>query len=90
MAIKDGLIDKDSVNLSDMKKYRATLAEYMRDKGYRPQAELFRQLFNQKILRAVYSNNQVQEVLTDFASTILTFRSPKVAVLNISRLMKEM
>ena len=66
LAIKDGLINKDSVNLSDMKKYRATLAEYMRDKGYRPQAELFRQLVNQKILRAVYSNNQLQEVLTDF------------------------
>jgi len=66
LAIKDGLISKDSVNLSDMKKYRATLAEYMRDKGYKPQAELFRQLVNQKILRAVYSNNQLQEVLTDF------------------------
>jgi uncharacterized protein (DUF1800 family) len=66
LAIKDGLINKDSVNLSDMKKYRATLAKYMLDKGYRPQAELFRQLVNQKILRAVYSNNQLQEVLTDF------------------------
>ena len=66
LAIKDGLISKDSVNLSDMKKYRATLATYMRDKGFRPQAELFRQLVNQKILRAVYSNNQLQEVLTDF------------------------
>ncbi len=66
LAIKDGLITKDSVNLSDMKKYRATLAKYMLDKGYRPQAELFRQLVNQKILRAVYSNNQLQEVLTDF------------------------
>jgi uncharacterized protein (DUF1800 family) len=65
-AIKDGLINKDSVNLSDMKKYRASLATYMRDKGYRPQAELFRQLVNQKILRAVYSNNQLQEVLTEF------------------------
>ncbi len=66
MAIKDGLINKDSVNLSDMKKYRVTLAEYMREKGYKPQTELFRQLVNQKILRAVYSNNQLQEVLTDF------------------------
>jgi uncharacterized protein (DUF1800 family) len=66
LAIKDGLINKDSVNLSDMKKYRASLATYMRDKGYRPQAELFRQLVNQKILRAVYSKNQLQEVLTDF------------------------
>jgi len=66
LAIKDGLINKDSVNLSDMKKYRATLASYMLEKGYRPQAVLFRQLANQKILRAVYSNNQLQEVLTDF------------------------
>lgn len=66
LAIKDGLVNKDSVNLSDMKKYRATLAIYMRDKGFRPQAELFRQLVNQKILRAAYSNNQLKEVLTDF------------------------
>jgi len=66
LAIRDGVINKDSVNLSDMKKYREQLGAYMRDKGYRPQAELFRQLVNQKILRAAYSNNQMQEILTDF------------------------
>jgi uncharacterized protein (DUF1800 family) len=65
-AIRDGAIDKDSVNLSDRKKYREQIAAYMRDKGYKPQAELFRQMINQKILRAAYSNNQLQEVLSDF------------------------
>lgn len=65
-AIRDGVIDKDSVNLSDRKKYREQIAVYMRDKGYKPQAELFRQMINQKILRAAYSNNQLQEVLSDF------------------------
>jgi len=66
LAIRDGVINKDSVNLSDMKKYREQLGVYMRDKGYRPQVELFRQLVNQKILRAAYSTNQMQEILTDF------------------------
>jgi len=66
MAIRDGVINKDSVKLSDMKKYREQLGAYMRDKGYRPQAELFRQLVNQKIIRATYSTNQMQEILTDF------------------------
>jgi uncharacterized protein (DUF1800 family) len=66
LAIRDGVVDKDSVNLSDRKKYREQIAAYMRDKGLKPQADLFRQLVNQKILRAAYSNNQLQEVLTDF------------------------
>ena len=65
-AIRDGVIHKDSVNLSDRKKYREQIAAYMREKGYKPQSDLFRQLVNQKILRATYSNNQLKEVLTDF------------------------
>jgi uncharacterized protein (DUF1800 family) len=65
-AIRDGVIHKDSVNLSDRKKYREQIAAYMLEKGYKPQADLFRQLINQKILRATYSNNQLKEVLTDF------------------------
>jgi len=66
MAVKDGFIDKDSVNKSDRKEYRDKIAEYMRTKGYKPQQELYRQLINQKILRATYTNNQLQEVLTSF------------------------
>ncbi|MDI9364353.1 MAG: DUF1800 domain-containing protein [Flavobacterium sp.] len=66
MAVKDGFIDKDSVNKSDRKEYRDKIAEYMRTKGYKPQQELYRQLINQKIVRAIYTNNQLQEVLTSF------------------------
>jgi uncharacterized protein (DUF1800 family) len=65
MAVKDGIIDKDSVK-ADQKQYREQLAAYMQQKGLKPQQELFRQLINQKILRAAYTNNQLQEVLTDF------------------------
>jgi uncharacterized protein (DUF1800 family) len=66
MAIQDGVIDKDSVNKADKKGYRDMLEGYMRQKGIKPQRELYRQFINQKILRAAYSNNQLRELLTDF------------------------
>ncbi|MDB5190976.1 MAG: hypothetical protein JWQ96_539 [Segetibacter sp.] len=65
MAIKDGVMDKDSIDV-EKKEYRDELKDYMHQNGYKPQQELFRQLINQKILRATYTNNQLQEVLTDF------------------------
>lgn len=65
-AVKDGYIHKDSVNNAGKKEYRATLTKYMQDKGYKPQQELYRQFINQKILRAVYTNNQLKELMTDF------------------------
>ena len=69
-AVKDGLVDKDSIkNLQangNRKEYRDQIKAYMDKKGYKPEAELFRQLVNQKILRATYSNNQLHELLTDF------------------------
>jgi len=66
MAVKDGLIDKDSLGAAGKQAYRETLRSYMDQKGYKPQQDLFRQLINQKILRSAYSSNQLQEVLTDF------------------------
>ncbi len=67
MAIKDGVINKDSINnVLDKKEYRQKLAAYMQQKGYKPEQELFRQFLNQKILRAAYTKNQLQEVMTDF------------------------
>jgi uncharacterized protein (DUF1800 family) len=66
MAVRDGVIDKDSVNKADRKEYRDQLQAYMQQKGLKPQQELQRQFVNQKILRAAYSNNQLQELLTDF------------------------
>jgi uncharacterized protein (DUF1800 family) len=64
MAIKDGTITADSSQ--DKKEYRAALQKYRQQKGFRSEQELVRQFVNQKILRAVYTQNQVQEVLTDF------------------------
>ncbi|MEJ7694893.1 DUF1800 family protein, partial [Daejeonella sp.] len=66
MAIRDGVIHKDSVAQAGKKDYRQQLMDYMKQHGYRPQADLQRQLISQKILRAAYSNNQTRELLTDF------------------------
>ncbi|MEJ7779885.1 MAG: DUF1800 domain-containing protein [Daejeonella sp.] len=66
MAIKDGLISKDSLEKDNKKGYRDQIMGYMTQKGFKPQAELFRQLISQKIFRAAYSNNQTRELLTDF------------------------
>lgn len=66
MAIRDGVIHKDSVAQAGKKEYKQQLLAYMKQHGYKPQAELYRQLINQKILRAAYSNNQARELLTDF------------------------
>jgi uncharacterized protein (DUF1800 family) len=66
MAIRDGVIHKDSIAEAGKKDYRQQLKGYMQQHGFRPQAELQRQLINQKILRAAYSNNQTKELLTDF------------------------
>lgn len=69
-AVKDGVIDKDSVkNIEangNRKAYKDQIKAFMDQKGYKPEAELTRQLINQKILRATYSNNQLHELLTDF------------------------
>ncbi len=66
MAVEDGFIAKDSINKSNRKEYRAQLEAYMKQKGLKPQQEVFRQFIAQKILRATYTNNQLQELLTDF------------------------
>ena len=65
MMVRDGVINKDSVK-TDRKEYRDVIKSYMEQKGYKPEQDLFRQFFNQKVLRAAYSNNQLHEVLTDF------------------------
>jgi len=68
MAVKEGIISKDSVNTlkADKKEYRDQIKAYMDKNGLKPQQELLRQFVNSKIYRAAYTNNQLQEVLTDF------------------------
>lgn len=66
IAIKNKLIQKDSVFSADKKEYRDQLKMLMEKQGLKPFIELQTQLINQKIIRAAYSSNQLQEVMTDF------------------------
>jgi uncharacterized protein (DUF1800 family) len=66
LAIAKGYVDKDSVDKSDRPAYREALKKMQADYGFRPIQELQRELINQKVIRAVYSDAQLQEVLTDF------------------------
>ena len=44
MAIKDGIIDKDSLK-TDRVAYREAIRNYMQEKGLKPEQDLFRQFF---------------------------------------------
>lgn len=65
MAVADGVIDRDSAKVNAAR-YREELQQYAKEKNIRSERELTRQFINQKILRAIYSENQLQEVLTEF------------------------
>lgn len=66
VAVRNKLLPADSINNADRQKYREQLRLIQEKEGFRPVQELHRQLINQKVLRAAYSNNQLKEVLTDF------------------------
>jgi len=67
MAIKDGVLNVERDSLGNNKKeQKEIIKKYMDDKGYKPQQDLFRQFINSKILHCTYSENQLQEVMTDF------------------------
>jgi uncharacterized protein (DUF1800 family) len=66
VAVRNKLIPADSINNADRQKYREQLRLIQEKEGFKPVQELHRQLINQKVLRATYSNNQLKEVLTDF------------------------
>ena len=65
MAVRDGVVDKDSAK-ADRKDNRQAIKEYMQQNGFKPQAELLRQLISNKIIMAAFSENQLREVMTDF------------------------
>jgi uncharacterized protein (DUF1800 family) len=66
LAAKNNLLDKDSIKSLDKPEYRQQLKLLMDQQGLKPLQELQRQLINQKIIRAAYGQNQLQEILTDF------------------------
>ncbi len=65
-AVKNGLVNKDSIKVSDKKEYQQKIRLLMQEQGFKPIIELQSELINQKIIRAAYSNNQLHELLTDF------------------------
>ncbi len=64
-AIKDGLIDKNNVG-DDKSKLNEVYKQLSAKYGIQHAKELERQTVNQKVIRAIYSKNQLHEVLTDF------------------------
>ena len=66
MAVMEGEINRDSVKTGDKKDYKNDIKKFMTENGLKPQADLLRELMSQKILRAAYSDNQLNEVMTDF------------------------
>lgn len=67
LAIKDSAISKDSVDKAVNKKaFNAQIQAYMTKRGFRSDQDLYKQFIDQHILRAAYTRNQVQEVLTNF------------------------
>ncbi|MDE3235309.1 MAG: DUF1800 domain-containing protein [Bacteroidota bacterium] len=59
---KEYQLPKDSL----VKDNKELIKSLMKKYGLKPPQELYRQLINQKIIRAAYGNNQLQEVLTNF------------------------
>lgn len=63
----EGMVIKPAAETEDAKKeYREALMAYAKTKGIRPVRELMQELAAQKLLRAIYAENQLREVLTDF------------------------
>ena len=64
MAIRDGAVRRD-MN-AEGKEYRKLIRKYMQEHGIRTEKPLIEQVTNQKIMRTVYSKNQLLEVMTSF------------------------
>jgi uncharacterized protein (DUF1800 family) len=66
MALQEGFIKEEELKDAEKKDVKKLYDSYRASKGLKEERELLRQFLNQKIIRATYSNNQLQELLTDF------------------------
>ena len=57
---------REAMQEMNQRERRQAAREYMDDNGLRPQRDLIAELIAHKLMRAVYSENQLAEVLTDF------------------------
>jgi uncharacterized protein (DUF1800 family) len=65
-ATKKDVRGKDGRGDEDREALRSKVMAFAMEQGYRPQKELIGQLMTQKLVRAVESENQLGEVMTDF------------------------
>ncbi|MBK8054516.1 MAG: DUF1800 domain-containing protein [Saprospiraceae bacterium] len=65
-AIDEGLVSKEDVTDENKEKLREIYRELKLKHGVSSAKELENQTIHQKIVRAVYSQNQIHEILTDF------------------------
>ncbi|MBR56244.1 hypothetical protein CMK19_21045 [Candidatus Poribacteria bacterium] len=65
LARQEGLIPKED-SKTNWKEIKSQLQKFSRNKGFRTQKQLIKELKARKILRAVYSDQQLVEVLVDF------------------------
>lgn len=63
--VREGLLSRDRSELSE-EETRNAMRKYAEENGLRPQRQLIQEMNAQKLFRARYSENQLQEVLTDF------------------------
>ncbi len=64
--ILSGDVSRKDLKEEDRDALRSKVMAFAQEKGYRPQKELLGQLMVQKLVRAVESENQLGEVMTDF------------------------
>src|SRR3954471_20195939 len=57
---------KNKADADQREALKAKVKAFAMEKGYRPEKELLGQLMTQKLVRAVASENQLEEVMTDF------------------------
>jgi uncharacterized protein (DUF1800 family) len=65
-AVNLGAADAETAGDPEYQALRRDLIRYAMEKGYRSQRELIGEMMAAKLYRAVYSDNQLTEVLTDF------------------------
>lgn len=65
LAAEDGVISRRDTTIARPQQL-AILERYRQENGYRSVREYIGEMMAQKLLRAVYSENQLREVLTDF------------------------
>src|SRR5690606_1049466 len=88
LAEREGAVKREDRD-RDPQAYRRQLLAFGKSKGFRPLRELAAQLVAWKLLRAVYSENQLHEVLADFwfnhFNVSLTDNQSRVFVLSYER-----